>query len=140
MRLNHVAVFCSTEKKSDAFYCDLLGLEKVNSRILPKDLIEKIFGISTELKMINYASDDVRFEVFVGKDNRLGAHKIGHVCLEVDDREAFRKKCEAMKVHQNKIPKDDSFILFISDDAGNLFEIKEKPKNRGGIYERMNYK
>jgi hypothetical protein len=76
--------------------------------------------------MINYANDDIRFEVFVGDGKGLGVNKIGHTCLEVDDREAFVKECEDMNLKTNKIPRDDSFILFISDYEGNLFEIKEK--------------
>ena len=126
MFLNHIAVFCSSEEESDTFYSNLLGLKKVNSRVLPSELIEKIFGVSIELKMVNYANDDIRFEVFIGDDKGLDVHKIGHACLEVDDREAFIKECEAMKLKINKIPRDDSFILFISDYEGNLFEIKEK--------------
>ncbi|MBW1641229.1 MAG: VOC family protein [Deltaproteobacteria bacterium] len=126
MFLNHIAVFCSSEEESDTFYGNLLGLKKVNSRVLPSGLIEKIFGVSIELKMVNYANDDIRFEVFIGDDKGLDVHKIGHACLEVDDREAFIKECEAMNLKINKIPRDDSFILFISDYEGNLFEIKEK--------------
>jgi len=126
MLLNHIAVFCSSEEESDTFYSNLLGLKKVNSRVLPSGLIEKIFGVSIELKMINYANDDIRFEVFICDDKGLNVNKIGHACLEVDDREAFIKECEAMNLKINKIPRDDSFILFISDYEGNLFEIKEK--------------
>jgi len=128
MFLNHIAVFCSSEKESDAFYSNLLGLKKVNSRILPSELVEKIFGISVELKLINYENDDIRFEVFIGDDACSDADKVGHVCMEVDDREAFIKKCKAMNLNTNTIPRNDSFILFISDYSGNLFEIKERQK------------
>jgi catechol 2,3-dioxygenase-like lactoylglutathione lyase family enzyme len=126
MFLNHIAVCCSSEEESDTFYGRLLGLKKVNSRIVPGDFIEKIFGINIELKLINYTNDNIRFEVFVGDGSDLDVNRIGHICLDVDDREGFIKKCEASNLTINKIPKDDSFILFISDYDGNLFEIKEK--------------
>lgn len=128
MILNHIAVYCSSEEKSDRFYGRLLGLKKANSRMVPVDLIEKIFGIRIELKLINYTDDHVHFEVFVGDVADLNAHKIGHICLEVDDREAFIKACETMGLKVNRIPRNDSFILFINDDDGNLFEIKERQK------------
>jgi catechol 2,3-dioxygenase-like lactoylglutathione lyase family enzyme len=128
MFLNHIAVFCRSARESDAFYGNLLGLKKVNSRILPSTLIEKIFGIRVELELINYENDDIRFEVFIGDDTYSNPCNIGHVCLEVGDREAFIKKCKTMNLKVNKIYRDESFILFISDYEGNLFEIKEKEK------------
>ena len=129
MFLNHIAVFNSSEEEGDRFYSNLLGLKKDNSRVLPSTLIEKIFGINIELKMINYISDEIRIEVFVGNHKGLDTNKIGHACLEVDDREVFIKECEAMNLTMNKIPKDNSFILFVSDYQGNLFEIKEKRRS-----------
>lgn len=126
MFLNHIAVFCRSEEESDSFYSNLLGLKKDSTRVLPGALIEKIFGISIELKMINYINDEVRIEVFVGNYKGPDTNKIGHACLEVDDRETFIKECEVMNLKINKIPRDDSFILFVSDYEGNLFEIKEK--------------
>jgi catechol 2,3-dioxygenase-like lactoylglutathione lyase family enzyme len=129
MFLDHVSFFCSSEEKSDNFYGNLLGLKRVDSRILPSVFVEKIFGISIELKMINYINDDIRIEVFVGDHKGSDASRIGHVCLEVGDREAFIKECEDMDLNINKILRDNSFILFVSDYDGNLFEIKEKHKS-----------
>jgi catechol 2,3-dioxygenase-like lactoylglutathione lyase family enzyme len=128
MLLNHVALFCSSEKDSDAFYGQLLGLKKVNSRILPGTFVEEIFGFCDELKLINYKNDDISFEVFIGDSKYSDRDKVSHVCIEVDDREGFIKKCEAINLKVNKIPKNESFILFIRDYEGNLFEIKEKQK------------
>ena len=128
MLLNHIALFCSSEEESDSFYCRLLGLKKVNSRLLPSTLAEEIFGIRDELQLINYKNDDISIEVFIGNDKYSDASKIGHVCVEVDDREAFIKEYEAMNLTINKILRDESFLLFIKDFDGNLFEIKEKQK------------
>jgi catechol 2,3-dioxygenase-like lactoylglutathione lyase family enzyme len=127
--LNHVAVYCSSETESDKFYGNLLGLKKSSSRILPSALMGKIFGINTELKMINYSNNDICFEVFIGGEKDLDVHTIGHSCFEVDDREAFIKECETMNLKINKVPRGDSFIFFISDYDKNLFEIKERQKS-----------
>lgn len=128
MFLHHIAVYCSSEEGSDKFYGDLLGLKKSDPRVLPGALIENIFGINTELMMINYTNDDVCFEVFIGHEKGLDVHTITHSCLEVDDREAFIKDCEAMNLKINKVQRGDSFIFFVSDYDRNLFEIKEKQK------------
>lgn len=129
MFLNHIAVYCSSEKQSDTFYGDLLGLKKSNPKILPGALIEKIFGINTELKMINYTNDDICFEVFIGGKKDLNIHTISHSCLEVDNREAFIKECEMMNLKINKVHRGGSFIFFVSDYDRNLFEIKQKQKH-----------
>lgn len=126
MLLKHVALFCKSEEKSDKFYGDLLGLKKENSKVLSKSISEQIFGLSIELKIINYTDNNNHFEIFIG-DRIIPDHKkIEHICLEVDDREAFIKKCETMRVDINKVPRENSFILFINDYDGNLFEIKER--------------
>ncbi len=51
---------------------------------------------------------------------------LGHTCLEIDDRNAFIKKCEIMEVEILKVPKGESLLVFVRDYDGNFFEIKEK--------------
>ena len=46
--------------------------------------------------------------------------------LDVNNMEAFLKKCEAMKVEIIKVTKGESVVIFIKDYDGNFFEIKEK--------------
>ena len=57
MLLRHVAQACSSEKKSDRFYKDLLGLQKSEPKILPMALSSAIFNIDAELVMINYRTN-----------------------------------------------------------------------------------
>ena len=124
MILRHVALTCSSEKKSDRFYKDLLGLEKSEPRILPKPLARAIFNLDSELSIINYSNEDIHFEIFITRDSKNSVRQIRHVCLEIDDLETFLKKCGDLDVTVSLIPRDDRTLTFIRDYDANLFEIK----------------
>lgn len=129
MILRHVALTCSSEENSDRFYQDLLGLEKSEPKILPSSLSRAIFNIDNELRMINYTGKAVHFEIFIAKDSKRSANPIAHVAIEIDDQEAFLKKCAEVDVNVSQIPRGDRTLIFIRDFDGNLFEIKHKQSN-----------
>ena len=56
--------------------------------------------------------------------NRSGLRRIEHVCLKVDDLEAFLEKCRTLQVKIVQVPKENNLLTFILDDDANLFEIK----------------
>ena len=123
MQLKHIALVCSSEEGSDRFYMNLLGLKKMSSKTIPAELSKQIFNLDYELKIINYANENIHFEIFI--DNHKGSKtgRIDHVCLQVDDLESFLKTCRAMALEILRVPKGDAFITFIKDYDGNLFEI-----------------
>ena len=124
MLLRHVALTCSSEEKSDRFYQDLLGLQKSEPKTIPPALSQSLFDINSELKIINYLDENLHFEIFFS-DQKIGdAKRIDHACLQVDDLAAFLEKCRTLQVKIVQVPKGDKLLTFISDDDGNLFEIK----------------
>jgi catechol 2,3-dioxygenase-like lactoylglutathione lyase family enzyme len=128
MRLNHVALVCSSEQRADDFYQGILGLRKIKSSVLPGDLARRIFGIDRECQMLVYGNDQLIAELFIAADSSGGAAGFEHLCLEVEDVEAFVRKCEARHVTLNRVPKGDRLLTFVQDFDGNLFEIKELAK------------
>jgi len=126
MLLKHVALVCSSEEKSDKFYENLLGLKKGRTKMIPSTLSKKLFNVDSELKIIDYAVDEMHFEVFISHQKVADEVKIEHICLEVDDLDGFLNKCKEMGVKILQIPKEKGFLTFISDYDGNLFEIKTK--------------
>jgi catechol 2,3-dioxygenase-like lactoylglutathione lyase family enzyme len=124
MLLRHAALTCSSEKNSDKFYKNLLGLKKSEPKILPTPLSKAIFNVDSELMMINYQGEQVHFEIFISGPSINAGRQIEHVCLEVDDLQGFLKKCRNLRVEVSQIPKRDRTLNFIRDFDGNLFEIK----------------
>ena len=124
MLLRHIALTCSSEEKSDKFYKSLLGLKKSEPKTIPPDLSKALFDIDSELKIINYQDDFLHFEIFITRHNHSGIRRIEHVCLEVDGLAAFLEKCRTLQVKIVQVPREDKLLTFISDDDGNLFEIK----------------
>ncbi len=126
MILKHVALVCGSKENSDKFYGQLLGLKEVNTKILPSELSRQIFNLDSELQIINYADENLHFEIFFNSKESIDAKRIEHVCLEIEDMEALLKKCRAMEAEILQIPKGDKLLVFIKDFDGNLFEIKVK--------------
>ena len=124
MLLRHVALTCSSEKKADRFYKNLLGLEKSEPKTLSRRLSEAIFKVDSELTMIHYQNEKVHFEIFI-TDHAINAFRpIEHVCLEIGDLPRFLKKCAELDINTSRVPRGDRILTFIRDDDGNLFEIK----------------
>jgi hypothetical protein len=68
----------------------------------------------------------MKVEVFLADPPDERGPRFEHICLEVEDRETFMKKCQGSNVAVNLVPKENRLLLFIQDDDGNLFEIKER--------------
>jgi catechol 2,3-dioxygenase-like lactoylglutathione lyase family enzyme len=124
MILKHVALASHSEEYSDKFYGTLLGLKKLDSKMLAASLSKQIFMVDAETQILNYADNHIHFEIFVNDQNSEHKNRFEHVCLEVEDPASFLKKCHEMGVEILQIPKRDRMLTFIRDDDGNLFEIK----------------
>jgi catechol 2,3-dioxygenase-like lactoylglutathione lyase family enzyme len=126
MQLKHIALVSSCEEKSDRFFQNLLGLQKASSKTIPSSLVNQIFNINADLKIINYANDNIVFEVFIDSKKRAEKNKIEHICIQVENLGSFLETCRSMKIEIIQVAKGDNFITFIKDDDGNLFEIKSQ--------------
>ncbi|MGD2271035.1 MAG: hypothetical protein PVI06_11595 [Desulfobacterales bacterium] len=125
MLLKHVALVCASEKNSDKFYGDLLGLQKQGVKILSRRLSKQIFNNDAECKIINYLTGDLHVEIFISDQGFQDRTKIEHICLAVTNLPEFLKKCHSMGIDVRQIPKGEGLITLIKDFDGNLFEIKE---------------
>jgi catechol 2,3-dioxygenase-like lactoylglutathione lyase family enzyme len=127
MELNHVALACRDETACDAFYADLLGLRKLSAKTLPPELAGQIFDIQEAFRIVTYGSEALVCEIFISDRFANTANRIEHLCLEVADRDAFLQQCRAKGVSVRLVPRGDHRLLFIRDDDGHIFEIKETP-------------
>jgi hypothetical protein len=97
----------------------------MKSALLPKDLTQRIFGVDLECPVVLYGNDHLSVEVFLAGAPDSRSPRFEHICLEIKNRESFRKTCEAMNVEVNVVPKGDRLLMFVKDYDGNMFEIKE---------------
>jgi len=126
MILKHVALVSTSEKKAEKFYGKLLGLRKVQPKYLPPSLSKTIFNIDAEIKIINFIGKHIRFEIFIDPQKNTASRPIEHICLEIEDREALLKRCQALDIKMSLVSTGKKTLTFISDDDNNLFEIKNK--------------
>jgi len=126
MKLHHAAVVCSSEKNADQFYEEILKLKKVKKYILNSDLTEQIFGTPYECQIIFYSDGNLAIEVFIPTSSVEKVPRFVHLCLEVEKREQFLGRCQAMSIAVKRVQRGESFLSFIEDFDGNLFEIKEE--------------
>jgi catechol 2,3-dioxygenase-like lactoylglutathione lyase family enzyme len=127
MRLHHIGLVCSSREKADRFYEGILGLEKIKISELTEDLAAQIFHIPQRCLMIFYIGQGLAIEVFVPEEPSGNKAPFVHICLEVEDRERFLGKCHDNGLEVSRIPRGDTWLAFVADYDGNLFEIKQRP-------------
>ena len=127
MILNHVAIECSSDKRVEAFYKEILGMKKIKDFIVQRSTSQRVFHIDKEFRAMVYSRDNVTMEIFINENRVIADEQIPHLCLEVEDREELIVKCEKNHLEVIKIPKENGYLLFIRDFDGNLFEIKKLP-------------
>ena len=126
MKLNHIALAVSREENADLFYGRLLGLKKVRTKTVSQDLAKTVFDLAQEYKVLDYADEELRFELFIDPGFKVHVAHPAHLGLDVDDREDFKSRASALGFEVRQVPKGDRLLLFVKDFDGNLFEIKAK--------------
>jgi len=124
--LVHVALAVSSEDRADGFFARLLGLRKAEPKTVPAEVCRAIFGIGRPLTVINYTGEAAHFEVFLRPAAAPPARRIEHTCIAVENLPEFLRKCHELGVQSIQVPKGESFLTFIKDADGNLFEVKGK--------------
>ncbi len=126
MKIEHLAVSSNSEEDSDNFFVELLGLKKLRSFVVARDLMEQFFKVKKEHKVIRYGNEEVSVEVFITDDKSKTLDKFTHMCLVIEDRAKLIDMARQMNYEVIKVPRKDSdvFYLFLKDKFGNLYEIK----------------
>lgn len=122
--VQHVAVEYSSPELAERFFSLILGLPKVKSSLLSKELSEKIFKIKNEVRFDFYDDGTTRFEVFIAQQPRQAG--FAHVCIAVDDKKGFISRCTEQGLTPFFVQKGDRELLFVRDFSGNLYEVIEK--------------
>jgi len=121
----HIGITINEENDIQDFYKDLLGLKEIRKFDLYKDLSEKIFGISTPVSVTLLSSNNFFIELFLSKKKQTPVYN--HICISVQNRDNIVKKAKSMGFSVTNIKRESrNEILFIKDNSGNIFEIKQE--------------
>lgn len=127
IRYVHSGLGSVSIEHTDLFYGQLLGLERTEPRILPRETAEALFGVETDLTMVYYQNEHSQFELLVHPDLKSfnGARgNVSHDCIQVADKEGFVEECAESGCPVMRVPKADKVLTFVRDLDGNLFEVR----------------
>ena len=127
MNLEHIAITISDPKEIDSFYQGILGMKEVNRFSLKPDLCMKIFAINKKADVFQLNKDELFLEIFICPKHSIGGFQ--HICVSVPDREEIVDKVVRHGYKVIRLKKDDFDLVFIGDNSGNLFELKQKSEN-----------
>jgi catechol 2,3-dioxygenase-like lactoylglutathione lyase family enzyme len=130
MTLHHVALARTSETESDRFFAGLLGLARVGEKRAEAGLCRALFGVAREHRVIDYAGEAARFEVFLVPAGEASPARIAHVCLEADDVEGLAARCARAGLEIRRAAKGERTVTFVLDEDGNLFELKQRATAR----------
>jgi len=120
--VHHVAVESDSQKHADQFFSVILGLQKVKSTLLSKELSAAIFKINKEVRFDLYDNGSTRCEVFITGEPREPT--FAHICIEVDKKSDFITRCKEQRLEPFFVQKEGKQLLFVRDFSDNLYEIK----------------
>ncbi|HWR27384.1 MAG TPA: hypothetical protein VN377_02980 [Candidatus Thermoplasmatota archaeon] len=123
-RIQHVALECASQQQADTFFIKVLGIPKVKSTMLPKELCSSIFQIERSVQMETYDNGKARFEVFLTTEPRKSS--FAHIGIAVDNKADFVTRCQRHGLQPFFIQKEGKQLLFVRDFSMNLFEVLEQ--------------
>jgi len=127
MNLEHIALNVTDPKEVIDFYQNVLGMVEIKNFILEKGLAKQFFGISMDTSVYLMQQDELVLELFVNsKSHHCG---FDHICIEVENREDIVSKAKDYSYKCIRREREHFDQIFISDNSGNIFEIKEIDKN-----------
>ncbi len=123
MKLEHVALTVTDYSEIDQFYHEILGMNEIKSFVLDKVLARDIFGIEEETKVFLLQKDKLLLEIFLTPE--LCDPGFKHICISTTNREEIVKKATQHSYKCIRLKKQNSDMIFISDNRRNIFEIKQ---------------
>ncbi len=120
--LNHVAVECVDQQSADLFFTTILGMKKIKSTVISKELSTAIFLIDSSVAFHLYDNGTLRVEVFIRRSKREPTYS--HLCLEVANKDDFITRCKQHGLEPFVVEKDGKQLFFVRDFSENVYEIK----------------
>jgi catechol 2,3-dioxygenase-like lactoylglutathione lyase family enzyme len=123
MKLEHIALNITDTKEIINFYQNVLGMVEVRNYELDKDLAELFFNIRENTSVYLMQKDELVLELFI--NTKSYDHGFNHICIKVENRESIVDKAKNNSYKCIRREREYFDQIFISDNSGNIFEIKE---------------
>jgi catechol 2,3-dioxygenase-like lactoylglutathione lyase family enzyme len=124
MKLEHIAIAVTNKSEIEDFYLKILKMEQIRYFELDRQLASGIFGFTQSVPVYLLRKGDLTLEVFVAEDIfKKGFH---HICFSVENREALLNLAKHHNYSTLLIEKEHHNIMFIKDNSGNIFELKNQ--------------
>jgi catechol 2,3-dioxygenase-like lactoylglutathione lyase family enzyme len=127
---HHFGILTKNVEKLKEFYVESLGFEEGETRLLPADLVDRIFGMPSPCYLTKLLRGSLVLEVFSltdmdTQDRKPATVGYNHWGMGVEDKERFVKNLKEDGASVLEIEHSDRMIYFVKDPEGNLIEIYE---------------
>jgi catechol 2,3-dioxygenase-like lactoylglutathione lyase family enzyme len=122
--IEHIGIINKQEEEAVEFYQNLLGLEKIKESSVPPELSGQLFNLFQEIRMLVFASGNLKIEVFLIPGFTLPSPNISHFCLQIPH---FPELLERLRQAGTKViagQHGGKTVYFAEDFSGNRIEIK----------------
>lgn len=125
----HIGLFTQNMSISKTFYTNILGFEVKSYGILPRSVVEPIFGLADDCRFMKLEKDGFMIEIFqplstVPQERTIGSIGINHWGYRVDDRAAFVARMRRNGQRIVEIDRNGRSVHFLIDPDGNRIEIR----------------
>ena len=125
MLLNHIALSIQNKEELTDFYQSILGFRLEYKYEIDATLSSTLFDIDKPAEVFRYSKDNLHLEFFVATEKSIPA--FAHIGIDVEDREETVKECQKAGYKVTRVVRKEKYdLLFVSDKAGNKFELKNK--------------
>lgn len=130
--LQHIALEIK-EKDLRDFYIGILGGKIENKSTLKREDVTNVFEVYKQAPVYNLQLQDIKFELFVHET--IEQDSLQHFCINLKNASRIYEKANVKKYRTYLKKRGDIETYFISDDNGNMFEVKNgknHPENHLG--------
>ena len=125
MKLNHIALSIQNKEELRDFYEDILRFRFEYQYNVDASLSLTLFGIKKPAEVFRYSKNNLHLELFVAIEKTIPA--FAHIGIEVENREVIEDKCKKAGYQVIRVERKEKYdLVFVSDKAGNKFELKNK--------------
>jgi catechol 2,3-dioxygenase-like lactoylglutathione lyase family enzyme len=127
---HHFGILTRNPEQLKEFYVRFLGFVEGETRLLPAELVNKIFRIPSPCYLTKLSRDSAHLEIFFLTDVEAGERKraavgYNHWGMGVEDKERFVNELKLLGAPVMEIEHSGHMIYFVEDPEGNLIEIYE---------------